>query len=121
MDSFIDDLSSADSKGLSYQDCEVLFHVNKQSPDTAGCVHVGKEHQPRISRIYVEVDIPVSPGRLAPCDRVQKRLQHEQQHKPQQQAEQTASGKTLEQKFVEEVRSDNVPAIRECDKDATVT
>ena len=43
-DSFIDDLSSAESKGLSYQDCEVLFHVNKQSPDTAGGVHVGKEH-----------------------------------------------------------------------------
>ena len=34
---------------------------------------------------------------------------------------QTASGKTLEQKFVEKVRSDEVPAIRECDKDATVT
>ena len=34
---------------------------------------------------------------------------------------QTASGKTLEPKFVEKVRSDKVPAIRECDKDATVT
>ena len=34
---------------------------------------------------------------------------------------QAASGKTLEQKFVEEVRSDKVPAIRGCDKDATVT
>ena len=34
---------------------------------------------------------------------------------------QAASGKTLEQKFVKEVRSDKVPAIRECDKDATVT
>ena len=34
---------------------------------------------------------------------------------------QAASGKTLEQKFVEEVRSDKSPAIRECDKDATVT
>ena len=34
---------------------------------------------------------------------------------------QAASGNTLEQKFVEEVRSDKVPAIRECDKDATVT
>ena len=42
-DSFIDDLSSVDSKGLSYQDCEVLFQVNKQSTDTAGGVHVGKE------------------------------------------------------------------------------
>ena len=30
-------------------------------------------------------------------------------------------GKTLEQKFVEEVRSDEGPAIRECGKDATVT
>ena len=34
---------------------------------------------------------------------------------------QAASGKTLEQKFVEEVRSDKVPAILKCDKDATVT
>ena len=34
---------------------------------------------------------------------------------------QAACGKTLEQKFVEEVRSDKVPAIRECDKDTTVT
>ena len=34
---------------------------------------------------------------------------------------QAASGKTLEQKFVEEVRSDKGPAIRECDEDATVT
>ena len=31
------------------------------------------------------------------------------------------NGKTLEQKFVEEIRSDRSPAIRECDKDATVT
>ena len=42
------------------------------------------------------VDVPVvSPGRLAPRERVQKRWHHEQQHKhdklnkPQQQAEQT--------------------------------
>ena len=34
---------------------------------------------------------------------------------------QAASRKTLEQKIVEEVRSDKIPAIRECDKDATVT
>ena len=34
---------------------------------------------------------------------------------------QAESGKTLEQKFVEEVRSDKGPAMRECDKDATVT
>ena len=31
IESFIDDLSSVDSKGLNYQDCEVLLHVNKQS------------------------------------------------------------------------------------------
>ena len=27
-----EDLSNVDSKGLNYQNCEVLFHVNKQSP-----------------------------------------------------------------------------------------
>merc|ERR1711945_43311 len=42
-DSFIDDLSSVDSKGLNYQDCEVLVRINKQSPDIAGGVHVGKD------------------------------------------------------------------------------
>ena len=42
-DSFIDDLSSVDSKGLNYQDCEVLVRINKQSPDIASGVHVGKD------------------------------------------------------------------------------
>merc|ERR1711972_380949 len=42
-DSYIDDLSSVDSKGLSDKTCEVLVHINKQSPDIAGGVHVGKE------------------------------------------------------------------------------
>ena len=32
LDSFMDDLNSADSKRLTCKDCEVLFHVNKQSP-----------------------------------------------------------------------------------------
>merc|ERR1719424_2185160 len=42
-DSFVDDLSSVDSKGLSCKTCEVLVKINKQSPDIAGGVHVGKE------------------------------------------------------------------------------
>merc|ERR1712205_165929 len=42
-DSFVDDLSSVDSKGLSDQTCEVLVRINKQSPDIAGGVHVGKD------------------------------------------------------------------------------
>merc|ERR1712187_622758 len=42
-DSFVDDLSSVDSKGLCDQTCEVLVRINKQSPDIAGGVHVGKE------------------------------------------------------------------------------
>jgi len=42
-DSFEDDLSSVDSKGLSDKTCEVLVRINKQSPDIAGGVHVGKE------------------------------------------------------------------------------
>merc|ERR1712003_124344 len=41
--SYEDDLSSVDSKGLSYKSCEVLVRINKQSPDIAGGVHVGKE------------------------------------------------------------------------------
>merc|ERR1712045_7611 len=42
-DTYEDDLSSVDSKGLSYKSCEVLVRINKQSPDIAGGVHVGKE------------------------------------------------------------------------------
>merc|ERR1712022_41680 len=42
-DSFEDDLASVDSKGLSDKTCEVLVRINKQSPDIAGGVHVGKE------------------------------------------------------------------------------
>ena len=34
---------SVDSRGLSHQDCEVLFHVNKQSSDIAGGVHVDRD------------------------------------------------------------------------------
>ena len=42
-DSFKDDLASVDSKGLSCDSCEVLVRINKQSPDIAGGVHVGKD------------------------------------------------------------------------------
>eukprot|EP00977_Amphora_coffeiformis_P005242 scaffold1123_cov168-Amphora_coffeaeformis.AAC.10 len=41
-DSFEDNLSSVTSKGLSCDTCEVLVRINKQSPDIAGGVHVGK-------------------------------------------------------------------------------
>mmetsp|Transcript_26376 Transcript_26376/g.57790 ORF Transcript_26376/g.57790 Transcript_26376/m.57790 type:complete len:477 (-) Transcript_26376:55-1485(-) len=41
-DSFEDDLGSVNSKGLSCDTCEVLVRINKQSPDIAGGVHVGK-------------------------------------------------------------------------------
>merc|ERR1711979_82136 len=42
-DSFVDDLSSVDSKGLSDKTCEVIVRINKQIPDIAGGVHVGKD------------------------------------------------------------------------------
>merc|ERR1712238_644512 len=42
-DSYVEDLSSVDSKGLSDKTCEVMVRINKQSPDIAGGVHVGKD------------------------------------------------------------------------------
>jgi len=42
-DSYVDDLTSVDSKGLSDKTCEVFVRINKQSPDIAGGVHVGKD------------------------------------------------------------------------------
>nr|ADH43284.1 methionine S-adenosyl transferase [Euglena gracilis] len=42
-DSFVDDLGSVDSKGLNCDDCEVLVRINKQSPDIAGGVHIGRD------------------------------------------------------------------------------
>jgi S-adenosylmethionine synthetase len=41
-DSFVDDLDSVESKGLSCWSQEVAVRINKQSPDIAGGVHVGK-------------------------------------------------------------------------------
>merc|ERR1711957_644178 len=35
--------SSVESKGLSCETCEVLVRINKQSPDIAGGVHIGKD------------------------------------------------------------------------------
>jgi len=42
-DSFENDLSSTKSKGLNWQDCEVVVKINQQSPDIAGGVHVGRD------------------------------------------------------------------------------
>merc|ERR1712134_84820 len=42
-DSFVDDMSSVDSKGLSCHTADVKVAINKQSPDIAGGVHVGKD------------------------------------------------------------------------------
>merc|ERR1712066_274216 len=42
-DSYVDDLASVDSKGLSDKTCEVLVRINKQSPDIAGGGHGGKD------------------------------------------------------------------------------
>merc|ERR1712096_574666 len=42
-DSFVDDMASVESKGLNCKTMEVLVKINKQSPDIAGGVHVGKE------------------------------------------------------------------------------
>merc|ERR1719198_2248482 len=42
-DTYVDDLSSVDSKGLSDTTCEVIVRINKQSPDIAGGVHVARD------------------------------------------------------------------------------
>merc|ERR1711862_304318 len=42
-DSFVDDLSSINAEYMGDQTCEVMVRINKQSPDIAGGVHVGKD------------------------------------------------------------------------------
>jgi len=42
-DSYVDDMSSVDSKGISDKTCEVIVRINKQSPDIAGGVHVARD------------------------------------------------------------------------------
>merc|ERR1711906_17401 len=42
-DTYQDALDSVDSKGLSDKTCEGIVRINKQSPDIAGGVHVGKD------------------------------------------------------------------------------
>merc|ERR1739842_293762 len=54
-DSYVDDLSSVDSKGLSDKTCEVLVRINKQSPDIAGGVHVGKDDLDVLARLSGDV------------------------------------------------------------------
>jgi len=41
--SYVDDLSAVNSKGINCDTCEVLVRINKQSPDIAGGVHIGKD------------------------------------------------------------------------------
>jgi len=41
--SYEEDLTSVNSKGLNCDNCEVLVRINKQSPDIAGGVHVGRD------------------------------------------------------------------------------
>ena len=42
-DSFVDNFSSVDSKGLGDGICKVIVRINKQRPGIAGGVHVGKD------------------------------------------------------------------------------
>ena len=44
-DSYVDDLSSVGSKGVSDETCEVLVRINKRSPYFVGGFHVGKDEK----------------------------------------------------------------------------
>ena len=87
-------LSSVDSKGLNYQDCEVLFHVNKQSPDTA--VHVDRDDlRDEIDDHSIMFGHVVSAGRVHvgkddPDDGTEaQQAQKQQQHKHSNQLQST--------------------------------
>ena len=110
IESFIDDLSSVDSKGLNYQDCEVPLHVNKQRTNITDSVHVGKDElnddaHLRHARDETEnaefltdlmatrleknlVNVPVVTWRTAAAAAAAQRrsTQQQQRNKPQQQA-----------------------------------
>ena len=58
-------LSVVDSKGSNRQDCEVLFRVNRQSPDIAGGVRVGTQ-QPHRSKQQQHQDKPPQATRQQP-------------------------------------------------------
>ena len=105
IESFIDDLSSVDSKGLNYQDCEVLL---KQRTNITDSVHVGKDElnddaHLRHARDETEnaefitdlngdsfgknlVNVPVVTWRTAAAAAQRRSTQQQHSNKPQQQA-----------------------------------
>ena len=58
IDRIANDLSNVDRKGSNFQDCEVLFPINRQGPDIAGGVHVGKKDLDDVS-VVTQRQIPM--------------------------------------------------------------
>ena len=118
-ESLIDDLSSVDSKGLNYQDCEVLFRVNKQSTIIADSVHVDKDDLDddahlRHARDETEnaefltgsmatrLHVPVVTRRTAAAAQHRSTQQHNNHRKQWQQAMQTGERERKEERMKEE-------------------